>query len=261
MVPGGSVARSRSTHLAVVMLFSMMVVVGTSVGTITASGAVTVPEPPTLLTAIPGNGQVQLTWSASTDGGAAIIEYKVYLGTHPGHPFTSVSVSSESYLQTGLENGLTYYYMVSAVNQVGEGVTSDIVAAIPASSTVLPSAPTNLSAKTTDSSIELTWSAPTDNGSSPITRYIVYRGPNSTGMEYLNIVTGTSYVDTELANGERAYYSVVAVNSRGMGGSSDTVNAAIDDSTDFPIEYLVAGIAIAVIAIGIIFLLRRPSKP
>ncbi|HLP78711.1 MAG TPA: LamG-like jellyroll fold domain-containing protein, partial [Candidatus Paceibacterota bacterium] len=66
---------------------------------------------------------INLSWSAST--GAA--SYNVKRSTTNGGPYTVIAtdVTTTHYADPGLTNGMTYYYVVSAVNTDGEGVNSD----------------------------------------------------------------------------------------------------------------------------------------
>ncbi len=87
-----------------------------------------VPLAPTGLTATPGNQQVGLTWTAST--GAT--SYHVKRSTTNGGPYTQVGApTSTSFTDTGLTNGTTYYYVVSALNASGESGNSSQVSATP----------------------------------------------------------------------------------------------------------------------------------
>ncbi len=226
----------------------------------------TPPEPPTGLTAIPGNGQVHLNWNAPTDdGGEHVTGYKAYWGLEQNGAFTAIAVTGTSYLHTGLENGKTYYYKIAAVNQVGEGLAGDTVSATPVSSSPLPSAPLNLGATVKNLTIELTWDAPSSIGDSVITGYKVYRGTSSNGMNNIATVTGTSYLDNGAEEGVKYYYSVAAVNGNGVGQSAGPIEAMIanssatTDPSGLPFEYIVAGgLAIAVIAAVVaIFLFRK----
>ena len=86
-------------------------------------GTGTSPAAPEGLTATPGNGEVTLTWNASTESDLA--SYLIYRGTDPAPttPVDSVEASMTSYTDTGLVNGTTYYYRLKAVD--GEGNASD----------------------------------------------------------------------------------------------------------------------------------------
>ena len=97
-----------------------------------------VPPPPTNLVATAGNGQVGLSWSASS--GAT--SYNVKRSTTSGGPYTTIaSPTTTSYTDTGVTNGTTYYYVVSAVNTAGESANSSQVSATP--QVAVPPPPTN----------------------------------------------------------------------------------------------------------------------
>jgi len=81
----------------------------------------TVPAAPTSLTATSGNGQVSLSWTASS--GAT--SYNVKRATVSGGPYTTIaSATATAFTDTGLTNGTTYYYVVSALNSAGESANS-----------------------------------------------------------------------------------------------------------------------------------------
>ena len=238
----------------------------------TPNASISLPGAPTGLTATPGNGQVQLNWDAPADSGnSAIIRYNLYWSLDPNSTFSSVLVTGTSYLHNGLTNEQTYYYKVAAVNQDGEGATSNMVSATPSAQTLVPSAPTNLAANAKSDRIELTWNAPSDNGGSVITGYMVYRGTGPNNMSQIATVTSTSYVDGSAEKGLKYYYSVVAGNANGAGQPSTTIDATIGegdilsqitDMLNMPLEYILAGIAglVAIVAAAI-FLVTRRKKP
>ncbi len=98
---------------------------------ITPAGTDLVPTAaPTNLVATPGNAVVQLSWNAVA--GAA--SYNVYRSTLSGGGFTLVDgTASLTYNDTGVTNGTRYYYIVKAVDGVGnESDASNEVSATPA---------------------------------------------------------------------------------------------------------------------------------
>ena len=111
----------------------------TSTVSITASPVQgTPPGAPTGLTATAGNGQASLSWTApSSNGGVNITSYRAYRGTTSGSEtlLTSGGCSNLgnvlSCADTGLTNGQTYYYKVSAVNAIGEGTQSGEASSTP----------------------------------------------------------------------------------------------------------------------------------
>lgn len=89
------------------------------------------PAVPTL-SGTAGNGQVSLAWNAS----AGAVDYRVKRGTASGGPYSVVAtVTTTSFNHTGLTNGQTGYYVVSARNGALESANSNQVQLTPAGST------------------------------------------------------------------------------------------------------------------------------
>lgn len=183
-------------------------------------------------------GRIHLSWVRNGDGGATINSYRVYRGTSSGaeefltsdgvyHTWTSVEFED-----TGLANGRTYYYKVSAVNGAGEGPLSN-----EASATTLnvPSPPTSLTAKnvvvtsgTPNTQNELRWTAPSNNGGASIDAYIVYRGTTSdSGTVLAWTGSGQPFIDTTCPEPSMCYYQVSAYNAAGEGGRSNQAWAGV----------------------------------
>ena len=114
-------------------------------GGATATGT---PGAPAGLTATPGNGEVGLSWTApASAGGAPPASYHVYQGTSSGFTLgTPVTSTSDTHATvTGLTNGTTYYFVVTAVD--GSGTvrgTSGEASAQPLATAVLASATTTV---------------------------------------------------------------------------------------------------------------------
>jgi hypothetical protein len=89
-----------------------------------------IPSAPTGVTASASDGQVSISWSAVS--GAT--SYNIYWSTTSGVTKTSgtkITGATSPYSHTGLTNGMTYYYIVTAVNSSGESVDSNQVSAMP----------------------------------------------------------------------------------------------------------------------------------
>jgi len=191
------------------------------------------PSAPTGVVATAGNAQVSLTWNASS--GATT--YNVKRGTTSGGPYSQVASSAlANDTDTGLTNGTTYYYVVSAANSHGESGNSAEVSATPIAP---PSAPTGLTATAGNQQVTLNWTASTG-----ATSYNVKRSTtNGSGYTTVNSPTTNTYTDASLTNGTTYYYVVTAVNAGGESspstqasatptGPSTIVHVSIDDLTN-----------------------------
>lgn len=108
--------------------------------------AITTPSAPTNLTAAAGNAKVDLSWTG-VDGATS---YNIKRSTTSGGPYETIGTAdgtATSYTDTThdyngktytVENGTTYYYVVSAVVSGVEGTDSNEASAMPEASTVTP---------------------------------------------------------------------------------------------------------------------------
>lgn len=91
------------------------------------------PQAPSGLTATGGDGSVALTWTATADDGGLPASYDVQRGSAVAGPFATVATStSTTYTDDAVTNGTTYYYVVRAVNDVGDSAPSTPTSATPA---------------------------------------------------------------------------------------------------------------------------------
>jgi len=185
----------------------------------------TEPEAPQALVAVDGDGYVNLSWEPPPDdGGSSVTGYNIYRGTVSGNLVLLAPVGDVLiYNNTGLPNGYTFYYSVSAVNVVGEGPKSNEASGRPLG---VPTTPQNLVATPGDTTVNLTWQAPASSGGTPITNYLVYRGTTPGGETLLATLGNVLlYNDTGLINDQVYYYRVSAVNAVGEGPQSVLASA------------------------------------
>ena len=185
------------------------------------------PSAPQSLAASPNLAAgVGLTWQPpAVQGTFPVTGYRIYRGTGGGTPTPLVTVGNVlAFTDASVANGTTYRYRVSAISAAGEGASSTEVSAARGTA---PTAPRNLTATTTKSGIEVTWTAPSSNGGTAITGYRVYRGAAS-GAETLYVSYGPDAIgmtDTNVAKKARYFYRVTAVNVLGESVFSAEVNA------------------------------------
>ena len=189
----------------------------------TCGASATAPAAP-VLSGSAGNGQALLSWTTPSNGGSAITGYKVYRGTSSGGEtlLTTLPVQN-SYTDTAVTNGTTYYYKVTALNTIGESTPSNEVSETP-QAPAKPGAPTGLTASGGNGSVALSWAAPLG---STVTSYNIYRGTASGGEGTTAIATSTStsFTDSTVTNGTTYFYKVTAVNTAGEGPASNEASA------------------------------------
>lgn len=176
-----------------------------------------VPAQPTGLTATATDGQISLSWTAVSGA----VSYNVKRSVTDGSGYETIAEpTTNSYVDTDIVPGTTYFYVVSAVNDIGEGPNS---AQADATATVnLPATPSSLHSAAGDSEVRLYWTgAATANG------YNVKRSLSS-GGEYETIAEGvaeTEFHDTSVENDITYYYRVSSVNGAGESSNSSAVSA------------------------------------
>lgn len=191
-------------------------------------------QPPTGLTATAvSSSQINLSWSAPTNnGGSTISGYVIERSVDGGTSWSTVQSNtgsiSTTYSDTGLAHSTTYTYRVSAINSMGTSSPSNTASA--RTFDTAPSPPTGLIATTGTLQINLSWNAPSDNGGTPITGYMIERSTDN-GNTWSTLVantgnTETGYSDTNVLPLTTYTYSVSAINDIGAGNPSNTASAS-----------------------------------
>ncbi len=172
-----------------------------------------------------GDDKVILRWAPPSDtGGISIIAYNIYRGETSGSlEFIKGVKNVLEYTDTGLRNGVTYYYRISANNSEGEGPMGGESSAIPAS---VPGNPVKLTSIPGDRRILLGWGAPEDVGGFPILGYNIYRGIWGTNLSlYITLEAVTSYDDVDVENGDSYNYSINCFNEIGEGEMGPSITS------------------------------------
>jgi chitodextrinase len=168
---------------------------------------------------------IDLSWTASTDN-VGVTEYEVFQGGS-----SIATVTGTNYQVTGLAANTSYSFYVVAKDAAGNvsPQSNTVNASTTAPDTTAPSNPTALSSPgNTDTSVDLTWTASTDNVA--VTGYDVYQGGSVVGS-----TANTSFTVTGLAANTAYTFTVRAKDAAGnVSGDSNSVNVTTDST---PITY------------------------
>ncbi len=217
--------------LAVMMLLSCLAVLpynaqATTHDNVALALGTTVPTAPLNLQADAGNKFVWLWWDHPADQGSDLIKnYTIYRNTTGSStnfvkldtvqigPFNPVG-TNPPYNDTTVQNGVIYYYEITADSDAGSSLPSNIATVTPVASATAPGAVQNLTETNGIYSAQLNWSSPAAAGSTPI-RFIYVYSPGFLGFQSVNKLASnaTSYKDDSLVPGKLYNYTVRAISS------------------------------------------------
>lgn len=187
-------------------------------------------------------GVIRLNWSVSTSGD--VTQQRIYRGTQSGGPYgilvtTIMNNTTATYDNTGLTNGVTYYYVIRSYDGTQESANSTQSSAAPVDN-IAPNAPTSLNAVDTPAdsggSITLTW---TVSNSGDVTQQRIYRSTSS-GSGYglidtiMNNSTNSYVNNTGLTNGVPYYYVIRAYDGTQESANSNESSATPQDNGSSP---------------------------
>ena len=188
----------------------------------------TIPSAPIIGTATGGNDRASVAFTPPSNGGSAITSYTVTATdlTNSVNGGETASGSGSPTTVTGLTNGDSYTFTVTATNTMGTGPASSASNAV--TPATVPGAPIIGTATPGNASASVTFAPPTSNGGATISGYTV------TATDLTNSVNGgetasgaTSPITVAgLTNGDSYSFTVTATNSAGTGpesGASNTV--------------------------------------
>ena len=149
--------------------------------------------------------------------GSGFVNGEYYPRTAPSPGVVIVSGPTSPLLITGLDNGTTYTFTVSATTGAGESPA--LAAPDRVTPLTLPGSPQSLSAISNVSAVDLTWSAPEESGGVPITGYRITRSPGEIIMD----ISESPFRVTGLANGTAYTFSVRTRTSHGLSSATTAV--------------------------------------
>jgi poly(beta-D-mannuronate) lyase len=177
------------------------------------------PSAPTNLAAAAASGQINLTWSAASGANG----YTVKRSTADGGPFENIAtaVTSAGYVDTNINFGTVYYYVVSANNAAGESANSNQASALARLDS--PAAPGGLHTASGNGEAKIYWTASATAASYHVKRSLTSGGTYTTvGAN----VAGSEFTDSGLTNGTTYFYKVSAVNAAGESALSSATSAS-----------------------------------
>jgi len=193
---------------------------GSSLAAVIVATPVAVPQAPTAVKVVAGNGAALVSFQPPLfNGGSKVTSYVVQAADLSNDGMSAGSCATNaagSCRVTGLQNGDTYAFSVVAINVAGPSQPSPSVQAVPAGP---PSAPTGVTAVTTSGQATVSWTAAAANGS-PVTGYTVSNGAGLTCT-----TTTTSCTVRGLTNGQSYTFVVRAANA--LGSSPLSVASAV----------------------------------
>ena len=183
----------------------------------------TLPSAPSGVSATAGPVSATVSWTAPANGGSPISSYTVtpYVGPAAQVPTTVSGSPPATTVTIALNAGVTYTFTVTATNGIGTGPASAQSNAVTPTAQTAPGAPSGVTAAPANASSLVSWTAPTDGGSS-ITSYTVTPFIGST-PQAVQTVSGSpppttlSVVGT---NGTTYTFTVRATNVIGSGPDS-----------------------------------------
>lgn len=166
---------------------------------------------PTNMTAVAGEAQIQVSWTAPVLSAPEqiVLGYELYRNNSlvSNNLFTSTS-----YTDVNVTAGSNYAYYAKAIYTQGISAASNTAQATP----YILASPRNLTAAAGNRIVNLAWQAPTSTNN--LLGYKLYKNDVLVNTELLNVLT---YADTNVSNNMLYRYKVTAVYTQGESAPSN----------------------------------------
>jgi fibronectin type 3 domain-containing protein len=190
------------------------------------------------------SGDLNITWDANTE--PDFDHYTLYSNKTGLWAFLiEIPAGIEYYVDTGLTHGETYYYNISASDEVPNESPQSTSASNVSSDILPPATPTGLTVtQLAIGDLSITWNLDTDDTQT----YSIYSNKTGTWTLLVNIThPQNSYVDTGLSSGTTYYYKISAWDEvplesliseaiHGVSSPMGTISGVVEDKGGNPIE-------------------------
>ncbi|MFA5859070.1 MAG: SBBP repeat-containing protein [Elusimicrobiota bacterium] len=207
---------------------------------------IVLPVPTNVLVTNPATGgKLNITWTGVTV--ANLAGYKIYRRTSgTGYALvTTIATNISTYQDTGLTNGIRYYYVITAYDITGnESGYSTEKSEVPTGIVVSLSPPANVTVTDlhTDARLRIQWDSVTN-----ATIYHVWRTDSINGTYQKVISTGVTispFIDSGLLAKVTYYYKLQAADDSGNVSGYSSITSACPTSVDVTPPTVVVGISI-----------------
>ena len=202
---------------------------------VTVTGSTTevpaAPGTPTALAAAATHDTVTLSWTAPAMGGT-VTGYRIWrqIGTAAFTVWADALLGSTlSFNDYFLTAETAYQYRLQALSTAGAGLRTAAVSITTAETPRVPGLPTALAAAPgTDSQMHLSWTAPTDAGTQPLTGYRMERAADVDPRVWEEVLVDSGTTDLTWSDGDLAadtvyHYRVSARSDAGVGDPAAAV--------------------------------------
>ena len=197
------------------------------------------PGPPVNVVASPTLKGATVAWDPPTEPGTDDVNLYA-VRAWPGGPVCRVPAATLSCAVAGLDPATDYYFTVVAMSGAGWGAASEPSNTVRPMAPEPPGAPVDVVAVAGDAQATVSWSPPSQVGSSPIREYRVTSSPSGGWC----VVTTATCTVTGLTNGTVYTFSVEARNDEGWGPASQASAAVTPQAPSVTISARRAGRAV-----------------
>lgn len=179
-----------------------------------------IPQVPANVFIQSGEDMIELNWQSIYNAES----YTIRRSETAGGPYQVIQehITDNTYIDHELPFGMSYYYVITATNTMGESQYSQEACGIPGQA--VPDKPENIISQMIGNKVYISWDA-----AHRAVSYKILRSDAEDGNYTLlkDSIRGISYEDSEVEADQIYYYKITAVNEKGESEPSDAVQAMV----------------------------------